>query len=288
MIILIILIIAGIVVAGIWHLARSKPASRMASARETPAEQAHRTERARAEERARQERARQARARQEEQARRREEALRQEQRRQEAEALHADLVALELAARKLPAASPAAPRAGRRPAPGRPGQSDRDGGRAIARPDPAGPRRRRRWRRSGPRDPVVHRGPRPQGRGRGRCRATRPARFGATGAGAAADNALLALTGLPATLGAVKGALGTHLQDPAFSVAVMNAVGSTLDHARTTLLPDLDPEGGMHVGLFFDSAVAAAGQGPWGALRAGARWGGKEILHGGWRIWAGR
>ena len=82
--ILIILIIAGIVVAGIWLLAGRKPAkpvSRVVSARETQAEQ----------------------------ARRREEALRQEQRRREAEALHADLVALEEAARKLPAASPAAP-----------------------------------------------------------------------------------------------------------------------------------------------------------------------------------
>ena len=280
MIVLIILIIAGIVVAAIWLLARSKPATRVASARETPAEQARRAERARAEERARQERARHDRARQEEQARRREEALRQEQRRQEAEALHADLVALEEAARKPPAASPAAPvlAAGLRLA-----VQDRaieTVGEQLRDPipqvradvaggvDPALATRsfidaldRRAVAVAGV-EQLVLRG------------------FGATGAGAAADNALLALTGLPATLGAVKGALGTHLQDPAFSVAVMNAVGSTLDHARTTLLPDLDPEGGMHVGLFFDSAVAAAGQGPWGALRAGARWGGKEILHG--------
>ena len=104
--------------------------------------------------------------------------------------------------------------------------------------------------------------------------------FGAAGSAAAADNALLALAGLPATLGAVRGALGTHLQDPEFASSVVHAVDSTLDHARTTLLPDLDPEGGMHLGLFFDTAAAAAGQGPWGALRAGAKWGGKEILHG--------
>ena len=281
--ILIILIIAGIVVAGIWLLAGSKPAkpvSRVVSARETQAEQARRTERARTEERARQERAHQDRARQEEQARRREEALRQEQRRREAEALHADLVALEEAARKLPAASPAAPvlAAGLR----------------LAVQDKAIQTVGEQLR-----DPI------PQfrvdvGVGDDPTRATRSfiealdrravavagveqlvlRGFGAAGSAAAADNALLALAGLPATLGAVRGALGTHLQDPEFASSVVHAVDSTLDHARTTLLPDLDPEGGMHLGLFFDTAAAAAGQGPWGALRAGAKWGGKEILHG--------
>jgi hypothetical protein len=275
-IILIILIIAGIVVAGIWHLAASKPASRVASARETPAEQAHRTERAHAQERARQEQARHDRARQEEQARRREEALRQEQRRLEAEALHADLVALEEAARKPPAASPAAPvlAAGLRLA-----VQDR----AI---ETVGEQLR---------DPI------PQVRpddGDDPARATRSfiealdrrsvavagveqlvlVGFGTGRSAADADAALLALAGLPATVVATKDALGAHLQDPQFVDSMVVALRSTLDHARTTLLPYVD--GGPHLGLFLETAVAAIGQGWMGALKTGTKWGGKEILHG--------
>ncbi len=265
--ILIILIVVLIVAAGIVLLAgstRAKPAARTPPTRGTQAEQARRTERARNEERARQA----------------EQARRQEQARREAEALHADLFALEDAARKLFAASPAAPvlAAGLRltvqdraietvgeqmrdPIPQV--RADIGGG-----DDPAQATRsfiealdRRAVAVAGV-EQLVLRG------------------FGATGSAAAADTALLALAGLPATLVAVQGALGAHLQDPKFASSMVGAVGSTLDHARTTLLPDPDPEGGIHLGLFLETAVAAAGQGPMGALRTGAKWGGKEILYG--------